>query len=235
MKYKVGIICASDDEFTPFIEHMENVVITEKAMLSIYEGEICGIRTVALFSGVCKVNAAIAAEILIDTFHADIIINCGVAGGMNDDLEIFDTVVSERVCYHDVADDILTEFHPWMKSVWFLSDEKLLQLSHKAAQKKDYRVYFGSTVTGEAFISDEGRYEINEKYSPLSTDMETAAIAHVCYVNKIPFIAIRTITDTQKKSGLENFELNCKKASVIAKDLTLALICEIKESDIDFG
>lgn len=230
MKYKVGIICAGDDEFNPFIVHMENVVITEKAMLSVYEGEICGVQTVALFSGVCKVNAAIAAEILIDTFHVDIIINSGVAGAMDENLEIFDTVVSERVCYHDVADDILTEFHPWLKSVWFLSDEKLLQLSHKAAAKNDYRVYWGSTVTGEAFISDNGRNVINEKYSPLSTDMETAAIAHVCYVNKIPFIAIRTITDTPKKSGLENFEHNCKKASVIAKDLTLALLCEIKES-----
>lgn len=80
--------------------------------------------------------------------------------------------------------------------------------------------------TGEAFITDEGREKINDEFAPLAVDMETASIAHVCYVNKIPFLSIRCITDTAEHSGVENFEENCAKASEIAKDITAAFIKE---------
>jgi adenosylhomocysteine nucleosidase len=231
MKYnlKVGIVCASDDELAPFLPHVENGTATKKAMLTVYEGEINGIQAAIMFSGVCKVNAAIATQILIDTYHADVIINAGTAGGMNEQLKIFDTVITTEACYHDVSEDVLTEFHPWMKNSWFSADSKLLDLSHKAMDKTSHTVFWGRTVTGEAFISDEGRERIYDTFKPLSVDMETAAIAHTCYVNNIPFIAIRTITDTAEHSGSENFEMNCEKASEIEKDITLALLSEIKQ------
>lgn len=199
-------------------------------MLKFYEGKINGIAVVALFSGVCKVNAAIAAQILIDTYGINIIINAGTAGGMNPKLEIFDSVISTEAAYHDVAPDILTEFHPWLESVYFKSDQELLNLTHKAIDKSDVegKVYWGRMVTGEVFIEDEGRKKINEQFAPLTVDMETASIAHVCYVNSIPFISIRCVTDTAAHSGNQCFEENCKKASAIAKDITVALLNELK-------
>lgn len=226
---RVGIICASDSELEPFLPIIDECKITEKAMLKFYEGKINGIAVVALYSGVCKVNAAIAAQILIDTYGIDIMINAGTAGGMNPDLEIFDSVISTEVAYHDVAPDILTEFHPWLESVYFKSDQELINLTHKAIGKIDTegKAYWGRMVTGEAFIADEGRQKINEQFAPLTVDMETASIAHVCYVNSIPFISIRCITDTATHSGTGHFEENCKKASVIAKDITVALLKEI--------
>lgn len=198
-------------------------------MLKFYEGKINGISVVALFSGVCKVNAAIAAQILIDAYGIDIMINAGTAGGMNPKLEIFDSVISTEVAYHDVASDILTEFHPWLESVYFKSDQELLDLTHKAIDKIELEgnVYWGRMVTGEVFIEDEGRKKINEQFAPLTVDMETASIAHVCYVNSIPFISIRSITDTAAHSGAEHFEENCEKASIIAKDITVSLLKEL--------
>lgn len=230
MNPKIGIICAGDIEVEPFLHHISNCIISEKAMLKFYEGAINGINVVALFCGICKVNAAIATQILIDSYHVNIVINTGTAGGMSDTLDIFDTVISTEAAYHDVDDNILTEFHPWAKSVYFPADNKLLEYSKKAVDNLEYKVFFGRMVTGEAFIEDSGRKVINEKYQPLSVDMETASIAHVCYVNKIPFIAIRTITDTATHSGAEHFEANCKQASSIAKDITLALLNEIKSN-----
>lgn len=226
---RVGIICASDSEVAPFLPIIDECKISEKAMLKFYEGKINGISVVVLFSGVCKVNAAIATQILIDTYGIDTIINAGTAGGMNPKLEIFDSVISTEVAYHDVAPDILTEFHPWLESVYFKSDQELLNLTHKAIGKIDMegKVYWGRMVTGEEFIADEGRQKINEQFAPLTVDMETASIAHVCYVNSIPFISIRSITDTAKHSGTGHFEENCKKASVIAKDITVALLKEL--------
>ena len=111
---KIGIICAGDEELSPFLPMIKDCKTVEKAMLKFYAGRIDSIEVIALFSGVCKVNAAIGTQLLVDLFGADMIINSGTAGGMDPGLDIFDTVISTEVCYHDVAPDILTEFHPWM-------------------------------------------------------------------------------------------------------------------------
>lgn len=231
MKWKIGIICAGDSEVEPFLTHLQNSRISKKAMLEIYEGTIDGVPVVTLFSGVCKVNAAIATQILIDTYHVNAIVNSGTAGGMDSKVDIFDTVVSTQVAYHDVSDNILTEFHPWLSSVYFDADSHLLDLSSKSTQHNEtnHAVHFGKMVTGEQFIEDSMRDEINSKYAPLSVDMETGSIAHVCYVNHIPFIAVRTITDTATHSGVDNFERNLEKASGISKDIVLGLLKEIRE------
>ena len=229
---KIGIICAGDEELSPFLPMIKDCKTVEKAMLKFYAGRIDSIEVIALFSGVCKVNAAIGTQLLVDAFSADMIINSGTAGGMDPGLDIFDTVISTEVCYHDVAPDILTEFHPWMESVFFTADSKLIRLSKTAVKKirPAGKVIWGRMVTGESFITDEGRQKINQEFAPLTVDMETASIAHVCYVNRIPFLSIRCITDTAEHSGLDNFDENCAKASVIAKDITVALLTEIKNS-----
>ena len=230
MCLKVGIICAGDREIAPFINHIENVSISEKAMLKLYEGSIHGVNVVALFSGVCKVNAAIATQILIDYFGVNAIINAGTAGGMDVKLQIYDTVISTEIAYHDVAEKILTKFHPWMDSIYFKADTNLLTAARTAVSKLDYAVYWGRMVSGEAFITDDGRERINNEFAPLTVDMETAAIAHACYVNQVPFISVRTITDTADHSGSGHFEQNCAKASFISKEITLAILDELKET-----
>ncbi len=185
-----------------------------------------GKNVVVLYSGVCKVNAAIAAQILIDCFGVDAIINAGTAGGIDPELKIFDTVISTEMAYHDVAPKILTQFHPWMDSIYFQADSDLLKAAQKASEQLsfEHRIVFGRMVTGETFIEDSGRAGIIETYCPLSTDMETASIAHVCYVNQIQFIAVRCITDTAEHSGTGHFEENCSKASEIAKNVVVGLL-----------
>lgn len=225
---KIGIICATDDELAPFLSMIDNCNIIKKAMLKFYEGEINGMQVVTLFSGVCKVNAAIATQILIDNFNVNMVINSGTAGGMNPKLKIFDTVISTEVCYHDVAQDTLTEFHPWLKTVFFKANQELIKISKSAVKNIESKnnVFWGRIVTGEAFITDMGRKKINDEFAPLAVDMETASIAHVCYVNKIPFLSIRCITDTAEHKGVENFEKNSIKSSIIAKNITLAILKE---------
>ena len=105
----------------------------------------------------------------------------------------------------------------------------LLDLAHQAAEKlkTSHHTVFGRMVTGEQFIVDENRDKINEMFAPLSVDMETAAIAHVCYVNRIPFISIRSITDTASHSGEENFERNCEKASWLSAEFVRMMLAQI--------
>lgn len=212
---RIGIIGPSEDEIIPFIEKIQNKKVDSIAMLKFHSGQFNNIDVVALYCGVCKVNSAIATQILIDKFNVTHIIVTGVAGAIDSILNIGDTVISTEVSYHDVSDDILTEYHPWMESIYFKCDSELTRLSKVAIEENIFsqKVYFGKIVTGEAFISTEGRKEIIDKYNPLCVDMETASIAHVCYVNNIPFVAIRSITDTESECGVENFEVNCVSAS----------------------
>ena len=150
---KIGILCAGDDELAPFLPLIKGCCVTEKAMLKFYTGRINGIDVAALFSGVCKVNAAIASQLLIDLFGVDAIINAGTAGGMAPDLDVFDTVISTEACYHDVAPDILTEFHPWMDSLSFPADPGLIRLSRSAVAGMSPvgKVVWGRMATGEPF------------------------------------------------------------------------------------
>ena len=223
----IGILCAGDTELAPFLEHMKGQQITEKAMLKFHTGTINHVNVSAVYSGVCKVNAAIAAQLLIDMFHVDLIINAGTAGGMKEGVQLFDTVISERVIYHDVADDILTDFHPWLKSNFFLADQELCAIARAYSRTSKHPVLFGTMVTGEQFIEDEKREEINQKFDPLSTDMETAGVAHVCYVNRIPFLAVRPIPDTFTYQGIEPFGQNCEAAFEISAEIVLGILGQL--------
>ena len=102
---------------------------------------------------------------------------------------------------------------------------RVLALARQAAARGEHPVVFGRMVTGETFLADEGRREaIRAAWHPLSVDMETAAVAHVCYVNQVPFLAVRTLTDTADQRGAACFEQNCDKAAWIAKEVTRTLL-----------
>lgn len=226
---KIGIIGPSEDEIMPFINELSTEKLEEHAMLKFYIGKYENRDIVALHCSVCKVNAAIAAQILIDKFQVTHIIVTGVAGAIDKNLNIGDTVISTEVAYHDVAEEILTEYHPWMKSIYFESDKKLLSLCRTIVNENAFsqNILFGKIVTGEIFIDNKGRSEIISKLNPLCVDMETASIAHVCYVNKIPFISIRSITDTEDERGVEVFEYNCLMAAKKSIDFVKKLLLRI--------
>ena len=100
---------------------------------------------------------------------------------------------------------------------------RLLKAAKKALEN-DKNVHFGRMVTGEQFITDEGRESIVERFAPLSVDMETAAIAQVCEAFGVPFIAVRSITDTAKHAGTENFEKNVKEAAKLSKIAVMRIL-----------
>lgn len=227
---KIGILCAGDDELAPFLPLLDRRSVRRQAMLTIHEGWISSVPAAALYSGVCKVNAAIAAQVLIDSCRVEAIINAGTAGGIDPSISIFDTVISTETAYHDVAEDILTEFHPWMDSIWFPGDPFLLSLATQAAQDSGRPVRFGRMVTGEAFLSGPGTEAVRSAFHPLCADMESAAVAHVCHANGIPFLSIRTITDSADRSAA-CFEENCRRASEIAAQVTHALLKRLAVSE----
>jgi len=217
---RLGIIGPCEVEILPFINKLADKTMAEHAKVTFHSGTYNGIDVVALFCGVCKVNAAIAAQILINIYEVTHIIVTGVAGAIDANLKIADTIISSEIAYHDVADGILTNYHPWMESVYFKADAAMVD-GLLRANNGDATVSVGKIVTGEAFIDHDGRDVIIDKHDPHCVDMETAAIAHVCYANGIPFAAIRSISDTPHESGSEAFEKYMKQAA----DKSIDVLC----------
>lgn len=225
MPDKIGILCAGDDEVAPILSLLQGDAPSQQAMLTFHAGKLAGMDVVALYSGVCKVNAAIAAQLLLTSYGCTHLLNVGTAGGMDPNLRIFDTVVGLETAYWDVAADILTDFHPWMESVFFQADSRLVALARQAAARwEGPPVVFGRMATGECFIEDDRRAAIRAALQPLSVDMESASVAHVCHAHRVPFLSIRTLTDTAEHAGLDAFEQNCAQASQLAARFTQALL-----------
>ena len=233
---KVGILCAADDEAAPFLSMMQQESKTQKGKATFWHGTLEGVAVTVAWSGVCKVNAAIATQLLIDTYGCTHVINSGACGGMSREAGILDTVVSEKVCHHDMDPGILTDYHPYMDSIWYHADERLLSAAKAAAKAcPEYPVHFGRTVTGEAFIDDHNRAAIKGELAPLSVDMETAAAAQVCYAFEIPFLAIRTVTDNPECSGSEAYHANCDQAGETAANITRQTVAEWKRLRMPAG
>lgn len=223
---RIGIIGPTENEIMPFIDKIKCREVIRNAMLDFYIGNFEGAPVVAVFSGVCKVNAAIATQILIDKFDVNKVILTGVAGALNDKLHIGDIVIGNEVAYHDVAREILTEYHPWMEDIYFIADSKMIQDSMEISKalKLKNRCYLGRIITGEAFITENERYKLIEGYEPLCVDMESASVAHVCHVNDVPFLVIRAISDNADENGVESFENNVEAVSLNSLSLVEGLI-----------
>ncbi|HBF4285476.1 phosphorylase family protein [Clostridioides difficile] len=115
----------------------------------------------------------------MDLFEVNIVLNSGIAGGMNPKLKIFDTVISTEVCYHDVTQDTLTEFHSCLKTVFFEANCELIKISEMAVKEtnQEETVFWGKILAGEAFITDKGCKKINEKEAYL----HLIASSHIFY------------------------------------------------------
>lgn len=218
---RLGVIGPSEKEIISFINKISNKKQTEHAMLKFYSGIYEGIEVVSVVCGVCKVNASIATQLLIDKFEVTHIVLTGVAGALNNDLQIGDIVISSEVAYHDVENGILTKYHPWIEEAYFRPDSKLLELCEGVTKSLlvTSKCHTGRIITGESFITHNERENLIQKFNPLCVDMESAGVAHTCYVNSIPFIVIRSISDKADENGSEKFKINIE--TVAQNSITL--------------
>ena len=150
--------------------------------------------------GIGKVNAALGAQQMINEYHPDYIISSGCAGGNGDDINVQDVVVSSELCYHDVycgaAIDNNTQYGQVQGLLpRFRADAGLL--SKAMALKCGVAVHQGLIVTGDWFVDskDKMREIVSHFPEAKAVDMESCAIAQTCYVNQVPFISFRVISD----------------------------------------
>ena len=185
---KIGIIVAMDKE----LRQLQTLFNDDRVLVS-----KCGIG---------KVNAALGAQRMINEFHPDVIVSSGCAGGNGDDIHIQDIVVSKELAYHDVycgtAIDNTTQYGQVQGlPVRFQADpfllEKATSLSLLNTNQQPLTVHPGLIVTGDWFVDTKEKMRSIISLFPeaKAVDMESAAIAQACYLNNVPFISFRVISD----------------------------------------
>jgi len=211
----VGIICAMKSEAKPFLEAMTDRRQIASRPGRVFVGSINGKLVVLSICGVGTAKAAAATEDLLGLYQLPCLIMSGTAGGVDESLQINDTVVATESVFHDVSAAELFERHPSLDSAVFASDSLLLAKTEAALKSQHYEqnVVFGRVASGDAFMNKKNVGSIIANANPLSVDMETAAVALVCQLHSLPFIAFRSITDTQAKPGMLTFALNLRTAA----------------------
>ena len=203
----LGIIGAMDEEVAKIKEKMTQVQVTRAAGMEFYVGKLCGQDAVVVRSGIGKVNAGMCTQILVDRFQADAVINTGIAGSLKNEINIGDIVISTDTVQHDVD---ASGFGypkgqiPRVDTFAFKADEALcsLALSCNETVNPDIQAFKGRVVSGDQFISNrEKKKWLAEEFGASCTEMEGAAIAQAAYLNGIPYLVIRAISDKADDSA----------------------------------
>lgn len=208
---KVGIIGAMELEVSALKGQLAGITTKKKAGMEFCEGQICGVDVVVVRCGIGKVNAALCVQILCDDFGVSHIINTGVAGSLNNDLNIGDILISKDAVHHDVDVTIFSYKIgevPQLGIREFPADAGLISAAEKAIKDKqpdlNYRV--GRVASGDQFISSsEVKERIIKNFEADCAEMEGASIAHGAYLNGIPFVIIRAISDKADGSAEQDY------------------------------
>lgn len=230
----IGIIGAMEVEVSSLKQHMDNMKITRRASMEFCEGIIEDKKVIVVRSGIGKVNAAVCTQILIDEFHVDAVINTGIAGSLNADINIGDIVLSTDLIQHDmnaVAFGYPIGQIPQMEEFSFKSDDALRALAANAckAVNSDIEVFEGRIASGDQFVADQNTKDfIVKNFQAYAVEMEGAAIAQTAYLNDVPFLVIRAISDKADGSAEMDYPTFEAQAAEHSFRLTYRMICDMQ-------
>ncbi|NIK68538.1 5'-methylthioadenosine/adenosylhomocysteine nucleosidase [Paenibacillus sp. BK720] len=206
---KIGIIGAMVEEIELLHQNVNVTNSVTKAGITYYEGQLHGKTVVFCKSGVGKVNAAVCTQILID-LGVDSVLFTGVAGALDPRLNIGDIVVSSSCVQHDMdvtplgfAKGVI----PYQERSEFAADERLVKLATEASERLfEGRSLIGKVLSGDQFIASRDTVrELYENMQGACAEMEGASVAHVCDLNEVPFVVIRSMSDKADGSAHVNY------------------------------
>jgi adenosylhomocysteine nucleosidase len=199
---QVVIIGAMVEEVEEFLAHARVERVVDRGAFHVHEAELCGVSVAIIKCGVGKVFAAMISQHVIDTYHPSAVISTGVAGGLSPALAIGDVVVSRDCIHHDLDTSALGFPRgriPYTDYRFFAADATLIRLAVSAdLENRSHKAVEGRIVTGDQFIHGDRATThayLTEELEGDAVDMESAAIAQVCTVNKTPFVSVRTLSD----------------------------------------
>ena len=228
----VGIICAMEKEVTHYKEIFKKIKETKLMNYTFFEASYNENKIIFTICGIGKVNAGSLTTLLIEHYHPDFIVNTGVAGGFDQSLKTLDIVVADKIFYHDVdcRFDNDARYGQVQGLPLFYNANVIL---NNRLSKLDINLKFGAIASGDQFITDYDKMKktIDEYFNDvkvLACDMESCAIAQMCYLNHIEFIVIRAISDVVGSSQIMDYNTFTPQAASKAAKLILQLLdCEL--------
>lgn len=224
---RIGIIGAMSEEVQGLKKLMENIEEERVGNLVFYTGTMHNQDIVLLETGIGKVNAAVGATLMIDAFCVEKIIFTGVAGGINEELDLGDVVISEDLIQHDVDVTAFGEklgVIPRMESSVFKADDELIELAEKAGKKLKGKVIVGRILSGDQFIASPEKIAfLKKEFNGDCAEMEGAAVGHVCQIFDIPFVVVRTMSDKANSDAHTDYATFMK----IAAENSITLVDEM--------
>lgn len=219
MEEVIGIIVAMEEEREAIVNIMTDVEVKQIYNLRFLKGNIQGKTCILVKSGIGKVNAARTTQIMIDNFKLQYVMNVGVGGSINTLLDIGDVVIGKYVVQHDFditafghSKGYITGVGDKIECNRDLVDEFVHVIEN--LPERSYKIKTGIIASGDIFCTDVWmKDKIRSKFNADVVDMECAAIGQVCYLDDIPFIAIRSISDTPNGKNASTFDENLKLAS----------------------
>ena len=214
----IGIIGAMEEEVAVLKQEMQIEEVVEYARMTFCKGTLCGKSVVVVRSGVGKVNAGICAQILVDKFNVDILINTGIAGSLDASIDIGDMVISTDLVEHDMDASIFGDpvgQVPRMDTFAFPADQSLVEKAVAANEQANpnIKTFKGRIVSGDQFVSSaEVKDKLVNLFGARCTEMEGAAIAHAAYLNQVSCVIIRAISDKADNSAVMDYPSFEKKA-----------------------
>ena len=191
---KIGIIVAMHKELELLLPLLQNSEESRMGGCEFHRGKVGRHDVIAMQCGIGKVNAAIGTLTLVNSFLPDFVINSGVAGGADQSISVMDVVAGARVAYHDVwcgpeSEQGQVQGLP----LYFEGAKRLLDLVPDREG-----IHKGLICSGDQFIDTLDAVSRIKGNFPeaLAVDMESGAIAQVCHLNKVPFLALRVISDS---------------------------------------
>jgi len=227
---KIAIMGAMPEEIEPIIDKLDNVETMVYGANKYYEGSYNGQEVVVAYSKIGKVFATLTATILIEKFGCDTLLFSGVAGAINDELQIGDLIIAQSLCQHDL--DITAFGHPFgyvpEGEVCITTDVNLRNVAKDVAKQKGLTLKEGVIATGDQFVADEERKNwIGSTFDADALEMEGASVAVVCNALNVPFFILRAISDSADMDASFNFDEFLESSAKISADFILSMVDEL--------
>lgn len=229
----IGIIGAMEEEVALLKEAMVTESKETFASMEFCRGNLYGKEVVVVRSGIGKVNAAVCAQILIDRFGVDVLINTGIAGSLDASINIGDMVISTDAVEHDMDASIFGDpvgQIPRMDTFSFPADPALVEKAERVNREvnPDIQTFTGRIVSGDQFVSSaEVKERLVKMFDAKCTEMEGAAIAHAAYLNHVSCVIIRAISDKADNSATMDYPTFEKQAITHSVRLVKRLVMEL--------
>lgn len=229
---KIGILCAMEVEAELLRAQLTDRLPDENAAGgAVSRGKLYGHEVALTVCGIGKINCAMSAQMLIDRYGVNILVNTGIAGGLGDGLQTLDLVAAERLVEHDYDMTAIGQPKGYVSGntpgepTFFQTSERLLHVYRKVAEQIAGRFWSGTIATGDMFLANPAyKRSLRENFHAIAGEMEGVAAVRVALANNVECFVLRAISDLADDDASMTYEMFEKKAADQSANVLLKMI-----------